>query len=410
MRVLDVPWARRVVAIGACVLAVSSLAGSLEAQTNKDPRAERSRVRAERAAKLQAVDALEATQQDLERNLQQLSEDIAAQRQDVEDARRQLEAAEQSVLDAIAAQAAKQAEVDQTSLALDALVLQTFVQGASDDALGLSALTGDPNDGLRYGLSQMSTLQMGDSVDRLSAARDDLILAKEAADAAQAQADAERASQEQQLADLEAAEEAKEKVANDVEDRIERALGEVANLKDVDARLSAQIEAEQKALLEQLARARASSPARAPRAPDGRSTGPQVSTDGVSTALAGNGIMVNVQIVDQVSRLLNAAGSAGINLGGHGYRSSAGQIATRRANCGSSDYDIYEKPASSCRPPTARPGRSMHERGLAIDFTCDGALISSRSNPCYRWLADNGASYGLYNLPSEPWHWSTNGN
>ena len=43
--------------------------------------------------------------------------------------------------------------------------------------------------------------------------------------------------------------------------------------------------------------------------------------------------------------------------------------AVRRANCGSSNYAIYQMPASACSPPTARPGTSMHEQGLAIDFT-----------------------------------------
>ncbi len=52
----------------------------------------------------------------------------------------------------------------------------------------------------------------------------------------------------------------------------------------------------------------------------------------------------------------------------------------------------------------------MHERGLAIDFTCNGSIIGSRSGPCYNWLKANAANYGLYNLPSEAWHWSTNGN
>jgi LAS superfamily LD-carboxypeptidase LdcB len=53
----------------------------------------------------------------------------------------------------------------------------------------------------------------------------------------------------------------------------------------------------------------------------------------------------------------------------------------------------------------------MHERGLAIDFTCNGGgAIGSRSSPCFQWLSGNASSYGFYNLPSEPWHWSTNGN
>jgi D-alanyl-D-alanine carboxypeptidase len=52
----------------------------------------------------------------------------------------------------------------------------------------------------------------------------------------------------------------------------------------------------------------------------------------------------------------------------------------------------------------------MHERGLAIDFTYQGSIITSKSNPAFKWLAANAKKYGLYNLPSEPWHWSTNGN
>ena len=52
----------------------------------------------------------------------------------------------------------------------------------------------------------------------------------------------------------------------------------------------------------------------------------------------------------------------------------------------------------------------MHERGLAIDFTVGGRVITSRASEGYQWLRTNASRYGLYNLPSEPWHWSTNGN
>ena len=52
----------------------------------------------------------------------------------------------------------------------------------------------------------------------------------------------------------------------------------------------------------------------------------------------------------------------------------------------------------------------MHERGLAIDFTYNGSTIGSHSSPGYKWLASHASQYGLYNLASEPWHWSTNGN
>jgi LAS superfamily LD-carboxypeptidase LdcB len=63
----------------------------------------------------------------------------------------------------------------------------------------------------------------------------------------------------------------------------------------------------------------------------------------------------------------------------------------------------------ACSPPTAIPGRSKHEQGLAIDFSHNGRAIQTRSSPAFQWLAANAGSYGFRNLPSEPWHWSTDG-
>ncbi|MCB1257441.1 MAG: M15 family metallopeptidase, partial [Microthrixaceae bacterium] len=121
------------------------------------------------------------------------------------------------------------------------------------------------------------------------------------------------------------------------------------------------------------------------------------------------GIPVHKSVASQVSGLLNAATAAGFSLSGGGYRDSQSQIETRKANCGTTYYDIYEKPSSQCTPPTAIPGRSMHERGLAMDLKSGGFLITSRSNPAFIWLSANASRFGFYNLPSEPWHWSTNG-
>jgi LAS superfamily LD-carboxypeptidase LdcB len=118
------------------------------------------------------------------------------------------------------------------------------------------------------------------------------------------------------------------------------------------------------------------------------------------------GITVNCQIADSLDSLLDAARADGLNLSGGGYRDPAQQIALRRQHCGSSSYAIYEMSPSACSPPTARPGQSMHEVGLAVDF----ANCSSRSSACFRWLASNASRFGFRNLPSEPWHWSVNGN
>ena len=92
---------------------------------------------------------------------------------------------------------------------------------------------------------------------------------------------------------------------------------------------------------------------------------------------------------------------------GSGRRSPEAKIELRRAHRGSSNYAIYYMPAPQCSPPTARPGSSMHERGLAIDFSCNGGGAIRYGNSCWNWLAAHANDYGLYNLPSEPWHWST---
>jgi hypothetical protein len=142
----------------------------------------------------------------------------------------------------------------------------------------------------------------------------------------------------------------------------------------------------------------------------------EVAGPGSYEGVAGNvplvrveGITVHEQIADQVGALVRAARADGLDLGGSGYRDPRKQIELRRAHCGASEYAIYEMPSSQCSPPTARPGKSNHEKGLAIDFTCNGGSIGSHANPCYSWLAANAAAFGLRNLPSEPWHWSVDG-
>jgi len=121
------------------------------------------------------------------------------------------------------------------------------------------------------------------------------------------------------------------------------------------------------------------------------------------------GMKVHRDIADAVDGMLGHAASEGINLGGGGYRSFESQVEIRKNNCGTSYYAVWQMPSRQCRPPTARPGASQHERGMAMDFTCDGALIRSRSSRCFQWLANNAGNYGFKNLPSEPWHWSVNG-
>jgi LAS superfamily LD-carboxypeptidase LdcB len=111
-------------------------------------------------------------------------------------------------------------------------------------------------------------------------------------------------------------------------------------------------------------------------------------------------------VVDEINAMIAAAASDGTTLTiGNSYRDPQEQIDLRRQHCGTTHYAIYEMRAGDCHPPTAKPGHSQHEKGLAIDF----ANCSSRSTACYVWLAGHAKGFGFYNLPSEAWHWSTTG-
>jgi hypothetical protein len=107
----------------------------------------------------------------------------------------------------------------------------------------------------------------------------------------------------------------------------------------------------------------------------------------------------------EVTKMIGLARSSGYNLSGSAFRSYADQQALRVKNCA----DPINTPVNQCTPPTAMPGTSLHEAGLAIDFTCDGAIIQTTDNKCYVWLQNNASAHGLYNLAGEPWHWSTTG-
>jgi zinc D-Ala-D-Ala carboxypeptidase len=118
------------------------------------------------------------------------------------------------------------------------------------------------------------------------------------------------------------------------------------------------------------------------------------------------GVTVNKIIAYPFQRMIDDAAKAGIQLSGGGFRTRQQQVGLRTINgC----PDVWTAPASACRVPTAIPGRSLHELGLAIDISSGRKSITDRKSPAFKWLAANAARYGLINLPAEPWHWSITG-
>ncbi len=376
----------------------------------RDHQRELEQVREQAAAKAAEVDVLQATNADIQQALTNLEENVKLQSSALTTAQQKEQAAVEAATSAHVAADAKVAELAALQADASEVALAAYMRAGSGDSFGVLSTDDITDAAYRKGFLASQSRTVADIVDELGAARQDLETEQQRAADAEDEATTKREATEQQLAEFESAQLVQQQKATDVDAKLETALAEAAALEDTDAELAAQIQSEQAALAAQLADLQAQADAGGPVL--GPSSGARVDTpDGDIQVVTVGGITVNVEIGRQVQSLLEAAAADGITLGGGGYRSSQRQIELRIANCGgNSSYAIYEKSSSQCRPRTARPGQSMHESSLAIDFTCNGGgSISSRSSPCYRWLAANAERFGLYNLPSEPWHWSTSG-
>lgn len=118
---------------------------------------------------------------------------------------------------------------------------------------------------------------------------------------------------------------------------------------------------------------------------------------------------VNASIAAQTLAMFEAMRAAGLHPRGNAFRSYETQQQLREQNC----PDPINSRASSCSPPTAKAGSSMHEVGLAIDFSnmCyPNATCRPGTNGAYDWLTANAATYGFSKLSTEAWHWSVTGN
>lgn len=150
--------------------------------------------------------------------------------------------------------------------------------------------------------------------------------------------------------------------------------------------------------------------------PTGQLTGCGVGADNAVT-VSGTFVVCKTYIPEFVA-MVKKAKDAGYTLTGGAYRSTARQTELRRRNCHGNITGKYPKPP--CSPPTAVPGTSNHERGLAVDFSCNGKLInwvsdvnavgyqpartiSPETKKCFEWLKAN--SGNMTNLQSENWHW-----
>ncbi len=374
----------------------AALPASADRNSLNDKKRQQQQVRQQRALIASQINTLQASDRQIDSALKAINANVQGTQAELESAQRALDQANHDA--AVARQGIEDATASITELqtTLAGLAVDSYVHPLGDTLLAVLNTTNISDAAQKRAFLTVVHQRDADVADQIKQAREDLTTQRELAEDAATRAEASRQTITAELEKLEAAKAQQLQFEDKVQQRLDAALSEAAVLESQDKQLADEIAKEQAAIAAQLRRR------------GGRGTAlPPIGNVNVVNA---GGIYVAASIADNVSALLDAAAADGVPLGGWGYRDTSAQVALRQAHCGGSQYAVYTMPSYQCHPPTAPPGASMHERGLAIDFTCGGTTIGSHSSPCYKWLAANASQYGLYNLPSEPWHWSTNGN
>lgn len=367
-------------------------------------KAEREKVRARARAASKKVNALKASQSKVSRQLEALNSTVRVTSVSLDKAQRSAASASREAAQARArerALTAKLASLRATSYqaALSAVASPTVMEVDSF----LSSATADEAD-RRSVIDALGKRRSADVLDVLTATQEDLAIERALAVRAETRAQSYKESVADKLSRYRTARAKQRRFAVDVETRLEQQLSEASSISLIDSKLAARYERDLNVLARQLRAAGAGAGGNG----SGSFTIPSFADIAATGGGDTHGIKVAPSLRGNLARLLAAAKADGIYFTGGGYRSSAGQVALRRAHCGSSSFAVYQARATSCSPPTARPGFSQHEVGLAVDFAQAGRGLT-RGSAGYRWLRANAHRYGLKNLPSEPWHWSTSG-
>ena len=395
-------------AAAAAVCAAAAAPGA--AQEGPDLDGAQEQVRRQQQAVAGDLDVLRAQDAEVEAALATTATALAEQEAVVVAAAAALAAAEQRVGEAREAVAALEREIRDLERQLRELAIDAYIGSGRSNPLGAVLTAEDVNDAARrLTVIDVVAVDAATVVDRLEAAHGRQAATQRAAEQAVEDAAAQRQAAEDErsrLAEMRAQQEA---LAVEVETRIESRLSEAAALAQFDAELAAAIAARQAELAAQARGAPTPPPGAPPPAvPEptpSLALPPSVFDFPVVPLTTVRGIRVHTDIADELEALLAAAEADGIVLGGGGFRDPLAQWQLRVQHC----PDPTNSPASACSPPTARPGQSNHERGLAVDFTVNDTIIATQTEPAFVWLAERAAEFGFYNLPSEPWHWSVDG-
>ena len=395
-----------------------------------DPRTEREQVRAERAQVAAQLDTSQASVADVDKAVAAIDDNLDTQQAALDRVQAEVAQAERDMATARRAIAKLSSQVHLLRGEMRRRAVRAYVSPPDDDVLTVLDSKDFTSASARKFFIQLRADDDADVADRLDGARTDLAYQRRLATQARARARHKEAEQAKRTDAVRKARDQKQALADKLQATVDSQLQRSIDLAGKDRQLSAQIAEQQARLVARLAQVRAQQRAaakavkvrnegsssvgangkeHAPSAPSNppadTSIEPGPTDDGITIAYV-QGVPTNARIADKLKAMLDAAAADGTPLSiNNSYRSVAEQIRLREQNCGTSQYAIYQMSSGSCHPPTAIPGGSQHQVGLAIDFNG----CRSHGTACWGWLNQHAAAYGFYNLPSEAWHWSTTG-
>ena len=390
------------------LVAVSPAGAQDDVNQLEELKEERERLQQEAASQAVKVDAANVDFSVLAQALDDINALVDLQEARLADAQQAIRSAEAQV------EAAQHREVEiasevaglQGDVADLAVASFTGESGANGEDLTALLLSDDPSEAARRrSLVEFQTGSLSDGIDRLRSLIAEAEVVSERRRAAVQSAIDGRIEAELRATELTSSQDAQLELVMAAELRLEARLAEAAVLEEQDSAKAAEIRRQEEVIATRIRREAARRAAEI-AAKERKSRPPVATPDDITNV---QGVNVHKSIANKVDELLSAARADGVSLSGWGFRDNIKQIELRQQHCGTSEYQVWDMPASACRPPTARPGQSNHERGLAIDFTYNGGSITTHSNPGFVWLNNNAHRWGFINLASEPWHWSTNG-
>jgi zinc D-Ala-D-Ala carboxypeptidase len=133
----------------------------------------------------------------------------------------------------------------------------------------------------------------------------------------------------------------------------------------------------------------------------------------MALASIGGGKMLQRDAAAYFLLMAQAAREAGLELVVNSAWRSPEKQASLFAQYQQALKDFIAKKRKTKPAPVAKPGKSNHEKGTAVDINRapgDDPKTAAYDSPIDLWLAANAASFGYYRtVKVEPWHWEFTG-